>query len=245
MLVRSGTQIFLDATVPVTFCHIESPFIHILGIGQIHCRLQFQEFKVFRTGVIATLDASTIGQETIVGEGMMHDDQGIPVMPLLDDFTRCQRRIRTGHLVIDHQEAPVSPSRRNFDVGNERPFVLIGQFPHRLDVTDVVVIEYEIQVQAGCQLCGKEFRDSRRAIAMVGMLVIVIAIPARLFRMNELRNDELMLNCLAAFDKGLEFNRFRCIIGSMICRKGEFIFRCRYVKIRFVCRRVCKIYRAS
>ena len=94
---------------------------------------------------------------------------------------------------------------------------------------------------------GRPAMEEHRTMRGINPAVI-IGTPGRMNDHLRKRNFEVhsvTTLVIDEFDKCLEFDRFRCIIGSVISRKGKFIFWCRYIKIRFMGRRVREVYRAS
>lgn len=143
-------------------------------------------------------------QESVVGIRMMHDYQSIGSVSSFDDLRRCCGRSVDYvacflFVEINVENAPVSPSRRDFHIGDVWSSDLVGELLHRNIIDPRIMVRNEVVMELRGDLGIEQILRSRCSIAVVRMLMVVHRYPSGCFRINDLVDHKFVFNALRRY----------------------------------------------
>ena len=148
---------------------------------------------------MAAGNAVLIVQESVIGIRMMYDNQSIGCMSGFDDLRRCCCR-SVDYVAcfffaeINVENTPVSPSRRNFHIGDVRSSKLVGEVLHQNIIDPRIVVRNEIVMELRGDLCIEQILRGRCSIAVVRVLMVVHGYPAGCLRIDQFIDDKGVFN---------------------------------------------------
>ena len=152
---------------------------------------------------MSACDAVLIMQESVVRIRMMNDYQSIGFMSGFDDLRRCCGR-SVNYVAcflfaeINVENAPVSPSRRDFHIGDVWSSDLVGELLHLNIIDPRIVVRNEVVMELRGDLCVEQILRSRCSIAVVRMLMVVHRYPSGFFRIDQFLDDKGVINAVCS-----------------------------------------------
>ena len=143
-------------------------------------------------------------QESVVGIRMMHDYQSIGSVSGFDDLRRsCGRSVDYVACFlfaeINVENAPVSPSRRDFHIGDVWSSDLVGELLHRNIIDPRIMVRNEVVMELCGDLCVEQIFRSRCSIAVIRVLMVVHRYPSGFFRVNDLIDLKCVFNAVRSY----------------------------------------------
>ena len=183
--------------------------------------LDFKEIEFIPAFFKTPVYAGLIIQEAVIGVRMMNDDNSAVFMTGGDDVLRCGStgiQQRFAGVIVDAQYAPMAPTGRDFRVAEEGDPQFFGEFRHFGVVDAGIMVGYNSEVQFRGDLSAEQVFDGGAAVAVIGMLMVIGAVPAFDLRIDLGGNIESIFHAFIGYIGGIRI-RNGFIIHAV--RSGE------------------------